>query len=455
VSTPAAPRDTIAAIATAPGRGGIGVIRVSGPAVPTIAHALLGKLPTPRHASIAVFRDAAGGALDHGLALYFPAPESFTGEHVLELHGHGGPVVLDLVLQRALELGARPARPGEFSERAFLNGKLDLAQAEAVADLIDSASAQAARAALHSLQGVFSRRVHAIVEQLITLRMHIEAALDFPEEEIDFLADAKLFAGLETLTTTLAALQQDAHQGQLLHDGMTVVIAGPPNAGKSSLLNQLSQRDSAIVSPVAGTTRDLLREQIQIDGLPLHIIDTAGLRATRDEIEKEGVRRARAAAARADRILLVVDDSAETDASLGGLLGEWPAGAPLTLVRNKTDLSGRSPGIATSALRAGLAEVRLSAKSGDGLRELREHLKTCMGYQTAGEGGFSARRRHLDALHRAAEQTTLARYELKQRNGELAAEQLRLAQQALSEITGEFTSDDLLGRIFASFCIGK
>jgi tRNA modification GTPase len=447
--------DTIAAIATAPGRGGIGVIRVSGPAVPAITQAVLGVTPAARTATVARFRDAAGDALDHGLALYFLAPHSFTGEHVLELHGHGGPVVLDLVLQRLLELGARPARPGEFSERAFLNGKLDLAQAEAIADLIDSASAQAARAALHSLQGVFSRRVHAIVEQLIYLRTHIEATLDFPEEEIDFLADARLVAGLEALTAALVALQQDAHQGQLLHDGMTVVIAGPPNAGKSSLLNQLSQRDSAIVSPVAGTTRDLLREQIQIDGLPLHIVDTAGLRTTSDEIEEEGVRRARAAAAQADRILLVVDDNAETDTSLCAQLSEWPVNAPLTLVRNKTDLSGRSPGIATSVLQAGLAEVRLSAKSGDGLRELREHLKACMGYQTAGEGGFSARRRHLDALRRASEQVATAKQELVRKQGELAAEQLRLAQQSLSEITGEFSSDDLLGRIFASFCIGK
>ncbi len=447
-------RDTIAAVATAPGIGGVGVVRISGPRVPAIARELLGALPAPRHARFARFRDADGTALDEGLTLYFPAPHSFTGEHVLELHGHGGPVVLDLLLQRTLALGARPARPGEFSERAFLNGKLDLAQVEAVADLIESASAQAARAALNSLQGVFSRRVHAIVEQLIALRMHIEAALDFPEEEIDFLADRTLHERAAQLRQALEQLQADSRQGQLLHDGMTVVLAGRPNAGKSSLLNLLAQRDSAIVSPIPGTTRDVLRERIQIDGLPLHVLDTAGLRASADEIETEGVKRARDAMQRADRVLLLIDDAADAAAAVSALLAELPAGVQVTLVRNKIDVSGRAPGLVEQGTH-GIAEVALSARTGAGLDALHAHLKACTGYQAAGEGAFSARRRHLDALARALAELGNTHAELAAGRGELAAEALRQAQQALGEITGEFTSDDLLGRIFASFCIGK
>jgi len=450
----AVPPDTIAALATPPGIGGIGIVRIAGPAVPAIATTLLGKLPPARYAHHALFLDAHHKPIDDGIALYFPAPHSFTGDHVLELQGHGGPVVMDQLLQRVLELGARPARPGEFSERAFLNGKMDLAQAEAVADLIESASVEAARAALNSLQGAFSRRVQALVEDLITLRLHIEAALDFPEEEVDFLADRNLGERCDRLGRALAELVADSRQGQLLHDGMTVVLAGRPNAGKSSLLNLLAAQERAIVSALPGTTRDLLRERIQIDGLPLHVIDTAGLRAASDEIESEGVRRARQAMEGADRILLVIDDEQTKEGALRQLLAELSDTRRLTVVRNKIDLSGRAAGY-TERGDSGLPEVSLSARDGRGFDSLRSHLKTCMGYQAAGEGVFSARRRHVEAIERATSSLAVARGELGNGRGELAAEQLRRAQEALGEITGAFTSDDLLGRIFASFCIGK
>ena len=443
--------NTIAAIATPPGRGGIGVVRVSGPATRAIAEALLGKLPPPRVATFARFRAAAGAPIDEGLALYFPAPRSYTGEDVLELHGHGGPVVLDMLLARALGLGARQARPGEFTERAFLNGKLDLAQAEAVADLIDAGSQAAVRAALRSLDGEFSRRVRALTEQLIQLRLHVEAAIDFPEEEIDFLADEKITTDIAALEDSLAQVLVSAQQGQLLHDGMVVVLAGRPNAGKSSLLNALSATDAAIVSDIPGTTRDVLREFIQLDGMPLHVVDTAGLRVARDDIEAEGVRRAQREMARADRILLIVDDaqpSADGDAELTQLLPNLPC----TRVHNKIDLTGRAPG---RQERNGTTEIALSAKTGAGLELLRQHLKTCMGFQPVGEGAFMARRRHLDALRRTQAHVAAAHARARERAGELLAEELRQAQQALSEITGEFTSDDLLGRIFSSFCIGK
>ena len=451
MSLPSA-RDTIAAIATAPGTGGVGIVRISGQAVPDIARALLGRLPAARHASFSRFRCADGSALDQGLALYFPAPHSFTGEHVLELHGHGGPVVLDLVLQEVLAHGARTARPGEFSERAFLNGKLDLAQAEAVADLIESASAEAARAALRSLEGDFSQRVRAINEQVIQLRLHIEALLDFPEEGIEYPADKNLAVRTIQLTGQIDLLRAATRQGQLLHDGMTVVLAGPPNAGKSSLLNALSQRESAIVSPIPGTTRDVVRECIQIDGLPLHVLDTAGLRDTDNVVESEGVRRAQEAMLRADRVLLVVDDCEEEGGSVRDMLLRMPDGTRITLVRNKIDRSGRAPGKLTSR---DVPEFAISAQHGDGLDILRQHLKECMGYQVAGEGAFSARRRHLDAIERARSHTELALAQLGAGRAELAAEELRQVQQALGEITGEFSSDDLLGRIFSSFCIGK
>lgn len=444
--------ETIAAQATPPGTGGIGIVRVSGPAVRTIAAALLGALPAPRHATFSNFLDANNRPLDQGVALFFPAPHSFTGEDVLELHAHGAPVVLDLLLQSVTALGARLARPGEFSERAFLNGKIDLAQAEAVADLIGAGSATAARSALRSLQGEFSARIQAIVAALIRLRTFIEAAIDFPEEEVDFLADARVLADVSAIASDLAALIGAAHQGALLQHGMTVVLAGAPNAGKSSLLNALAQVETAIVSATPGTTRDIVRSDIHLDGMPLHVFDTAGLRESDDAIEREGVARAKAAMARADRVLLVVDDT-QSDADLAPLRQHLPAHLPHTVIRNKIDRSGRPSGV---TLVNGIAEAALSAKTGDGLDHLRAHLKQCMGFAPAGEGTFMARRRHLDALAQAQTYVDQARLALTERRaGELAAEELRRAQHALGTITGEFTSDDLLGQIFSSFCIGK
>jgi tRNA modification GTPase len=446
------PADTIAAIATPPGRGGIGIVRVSGAATRNIAENVIGRLPPPRVASFAHFLDSAGQPIDQGLALFFPAPHSFTGEDVLELHGHGGAVVLDMVLSRTLELGARLARPGEFSERAFLNGKMDLAQAEAVADLIEAGSELAARSALRSLEGDFSKRVQALVEGLTRLRMYVEAAIDFPEEEIDFLADERVIQELDMLERDIRQLQESARQGCLLHDGMTVVLAGPPNAGKSSLLNALAQSETAIVSPIPGTTRDVLRERIHIDGMPLHIVDTAGLRESRDAIESEGIRRAREQMERADRVLLVLDDAVGGSQPVD-VEKFLPPNLPRSVIRNKIDLSRRVAGITKIS---GSVEIALSAKTGAGLDVLRQHLKESMGFQPAGEGTFIARRRHLDAIRRAQEHLAQGKAQLKvSRAGELLAEELRLAQQALSEITGEFTSDDLLGRIFSSFCIGK
>ena len=446
------PADTIAAIATPPGRGGIGIVRVSGPATRGIAETLLGKLPASRHATFANFLDASRRPIDQGLAIFFPAPHSFTGEDVLELHGHGGPVRLDMLLQRALELGARLARPGEFSGRGVFNGKMDLAQAEAVADLIEAGSESAARSALRSLEGEFSRRVHSLVEGLTRLRLYVEAAIDFPEEEIDFLADERVTQELDVLAQDIGELLASTQQGVLLHDGMTVVLAGPPNAGKSSLLNALAARDTAIVSAIPGTTRDVLRERIHLDGMPLHIVDTAGLRESRDEIESEGIRRAREQMQRADRVLLVLDDASH-DALPAEVLQHVPAQLPRTIIRNKIDLTGRASGATKTADET---EIALSAKTGAGLEELRRHLKACMGFQPAGEGTFMARRRHLDAIRRAQACLVQGSARLKEsRAGELLAEELRLAQQALGEITGEFTPEDLLGRIFSSFCIGK
>jgi tRNA modification GTPase len=444
--------DTIAAIATPPGRGGVGIVRISGPGARAAAQAILGRLPPPRMATYTTFRDVHDQPIDQGLALFFPGPNSYTGDDVLELHGHGGPVVLDALCARALELGARMARPGEFTERAFLNGKLDLTQAEAVADLIDAGSTQAARAALRSLEGGFSQQVHGCVEQLTHLRMYIEAAIDFPEEEIDFLADTRIVIELDGIEHGLAALAAGAHQGSLLHEGMTVVLAGAPNAGKSSLLNALAQRDTAIVSATPGTTRDVLREHLHIDGMPLHVIDTAGLRESGDEIETEGMRRARAQMERADRVLWVIDDT-QPDASLSQVQAHFPGDVPITRVHNKIDLSKRAPKIVQHAEHI---EILLSAKTGAGLDVLRDHLKQCMGYQSASTGTFSARRRHLDAIQRAREHVARGRAALTQtRAGELLAEELRQSQQVLGEITGEFSSDDLLGTIFTSFCIGK
>jgi tRNA modification GTPase len=450
--------ETIAAIATPPGRGGVGIIRISGPLTTQISHAVLGKLPHPRHAEYLPFLDAGGEVLDEGIALYFPAPHSFTGDDVLELQGHGGPVVMDLLLHRCTELGARIARAGEFSERAFLNDKLDLAQAEAIADLIDSSSEQGARAALRSLQGQFSHCVHAVVEETIQLRMYVEAAIDFPEEEIDFLSDEKLHNMMEHLLQEFNQLYQSVQQGCLLREGMTVVIAGQPNAGKSSLLNVLAGRESAIVTDVPGTTRDVLREHIQVDGMPVHIIDTAGLRESDDQVEKIGVRRAWDEIERADRVLLVVDDSSVHDihgvsSQDREILQRLPAALALTIVRNKIDISNAKAAMVESD---DATEILLSAKNGDGVSLLRNHLKQSMGYENIGDGVFMARRRHMDALQRAQQHLEQAHTQLQEFHaGELAAEELRQMQQVLSEITGEFSSDDLLGRIFSSFCIGK
>lgn len=451
-------RETIAAIATAPGRGGVGIVRVSGPRALPIAITLTGREPTVRHAHHGPFHADDGEVIDEGLLLFFRGPHSFTGEDVLELQGHGGPMVLDMLLQRCLELGARLARPGEFSERAFLNDKLDLAQAEAIADLIEASSAQAARNAVRSLQGEFSRRVHQLTEELIQLRIYVEAAIDFPEEEIDFLADGRVLEQLASVRASLSTVLREAGQGALLRDGMTVVIAGRPNAGKSSLLNALAGREAAIVTEVAGTTRDVLREHIHIDGMPLHVVDTAGLRDTEDMVERIGVQRAIEAIRQADRVLLVVDASTgQPDDPLQSwpdLLAVRPDPAKTTLIRNKADLTGESSSLSVD--QDGHATLSLSARSGDGLELLREHLKQCMGYEQTGEGSFSARRRHLDALRKADEFLLAGHRQLTQAGaGELLAEDLRQAQQALGEITGAFTSDDLLGRIFSSFCIGK
>jgi tRNA modification GTPase len=453
MNTRAGATDTIAAIATPPGRGGIGILRLSGPLATSIATAVLGDVPEPRRAELRVFRDAHGEMLDGGLAIFFPGPASFTGEDVLELHGHGGPVVMDLLLARAVELGARVAAAGEFSQRAFLNDKLDLAQAEAIADLIDSGSAAAARAALRSLQGDFSTALHSLTEAVTDTRLHVEAAIDFPEEEIDFLADGALQTRIDGCIELCAQITAQARQGALLRDGMTVVISGRPNAGKSSLLNRLAGYDAAIVTDIPGTTRDVLRERIHIDGMPLHVADTAGLRDEADSVEAEGIRRAQQEMQRADRILYVVDATRLLDnEALRRELATLPADIPTSVVINKIDLvGGRSRYEQTQPPR-----VYLSAATTEGMDLLREHLKECVGFQGAEAGTISARRRHLDALARADQHLQEAERQLtEQRAGEIMAEELRRAQQCLAEITGEFTSDDLLGRIFSSFCIGK
>lgn len=452
------PQETIAAIATAPGRGGVGIVRVSGPLAESVSLAICGRKLQPRHARYGSFLDDNEQPMDEGIALYFPGPASFTGEDVLELHGHGGPVLLDMLLRRCVQLGARLARPGEFSERAFLNDKLDLAQAEAIADLIEASSEQAARNALRSLQGEFSRHVHRLTEQLIELRIHVEAAIDFPEEEIDFLADGQILEKLQQVHRQLQEVLRQAGQGALLRDGMNVVIAGRPNAGKSSLLNALAGHEAAIVTDIAGTTRDTLREHIHIDGMPLHITDTAGLRQTTDQVERIGVQRALKAIDEADRILLVVDSSSDEAAEPFSLWPEFleqvPPAGKITLIRNKIDLSGEAESSENFA--DGHSCIRLSAKQGQGVELLREHLKSCMGFQQTSESTFSARRRHLQALQRADHSLSRGYQQLvHNRAGELLAEELREAQRALGEITGEFTADDLLGRIFSSFCIGK
>ena len=440
-------QDTIAAIATPPGRGGIGVIRISGPFAPEIGRQLADTLPSPRHAAFSEFKDEQGQPLDSGIILYFPSPHSFTGEDVVELHGHGGPVVLDLLLRQCLYHGARQARPGEFTERAFHNGKLDLAQAEAVADLIDSCSEQAARSAHRSLQGVFSESIQNVAEKLIALRTYVEAAIDFPEEEIDFLSEGRVVHELDEIISNMAALLASAKQGCLLREGLHVVLAGRPNAGKSSLLNILARQDRAIVSPSPGTTRDTIDVQIQIDGMPVNLVDTAGLRAVEDEVESEGVRRTQEALENADHVLFIIDDC------FSPTLEQGLAAVPYTWVFNKIDLTGRAAGRFQYENRDALA---ISAKTGAGLDELRTHLKKVAGYQEVDGSTFIARSRHLEAINKALQHVITGRRQLTEFNaGELLAEELRLAQRDLGEVTGEFTSEQLLDRIFSSFCIGK
>ncbi len=441
--------DTIAATATPPGRGGIAIVRVSGPQVRHIIHNITGCDLAPRHATYLPFRDAAFDLIDEGVAIYFPQPHSFTGEDVLELHGHGGPVVVDLLLQRILTLGARLARPGEFSERAFLNGKMDLAQAEAIADLINASSQQAARASIRSLQGEFSKQIHLLNEKIIQLRMFIEAAIDFADEEIDFLNDDTITQRINSILDDLTAMQNKAKQGSLLREGITAVIMGEPNVGKSSLLNALSGREVAIVTDIPGTTRDILRDHILIDGMPMHIIDTAGLRDSDDIVEQEGIRRAYREMEQADFVLYVVDATVH---GWNEMVFAHPA-HHIIFVRNKIDLINESPSIQTDHNHVCIS---LSAKSGMGIDLLKQHIKTQVGFQSHIEGIYLARRRHLDALARAHIHILASLNQLMNTHaGELAAEDLRQAHLALCEITGEFTADDLLGRIFSSFCIGK
>lgn len=446
-------RDVIAAVATAPGRGGIGVIRISGPDLAPFVAALAGRSAPPRQAVLATFRDAQDKPIDQGLLLYFPGPASFTGEDVIELHGHGGPVVMQLLLSRCLDLGARLAEPGEFTRRAFENGKLDLAQAEAVADLIDASTASAARSAVRSLQGDFSREIHVLNDELIELRALTEATLDFPEEEIDFLEAANAFPRLDALSERLAAIFAKARQGKLLQGGLHVVLVGQPNVGKSSLLNALAGDELAIVTPIAGTTRDVVRGTLQIEGIPLHVVDTAGLRETKDQVEQIGIARTWKAVEEADVVLLLTDAQHGITAAENAILARLPAHAIRLTVENKVDLTGQPAGLVTDP--TGRC-VRLSAKTGAGIAELRQELLDIAGWHPQ-EDVFIARERHLRALDEARQHVHLARQQaqLLPPPLELFAEELRLAQHALNTITGEFTADDLLGEIFGRFCIGK
>lgn len=443
--------DTIAAIATPSGNGGVGIIRISGILALHIAQQLLNKPTlTPRYAHRVTFRDNLGNIIDSGIALYFAAPASYTGEDILELQGHGGTVVLDMLLRRVIELGARMARPGEFTERAFLNNKLDLAQAEAVADLITSSTEQAVRSAQNSMQGLFSDKINQLVEDLTRLRIYIEAAIDFVDEEIDFLTEGGVEQQLLDLVSRIQAIQRTAKQGRLLHDGMTVVLAGKPNAGKSSLLNALAGYDAAIVNEMAGTTRDIIRERIQLDGMPLHIIDTAGIRESDNAIEQEGIRRAHLEIQKADKILLLID-AQDTDPSTA--LPLLPNLNNVTEIYNKIDLIHAKPQIITTPT---VTQIYLSIKTGEGIDLLIQHLKDSVGFTESTEHVFIARSRHIEALAQGSTAVNSALTLLRiSQTGELVAEELRQAQIALSEITGKFTSDDLLGKIFSSFCIGK
>jgi tRNA modification GTPase len=451
--------DTIAAIATAAGRGGVGIIRLSGVESLSIAQVICSTTLTPRHAHFSRFKDSKNVSIDTGIAIFFPGPASFTGEDVVELQAHGGPVILDLLLKECCFLGARQARPGEFSERAYLNNKIDLAQAEAIADLINSTTDKAALNASQSLQGVFSKKIDSLVSAVTQLRIYVEAAIDFPEEEIDFIGDGIVSERLDDIIESLAGVENEAKQGSLVQEGMKLVIAGKPNAGKSSLLNALSGQDSAIVTPIEGTTRDVLREHIQIDGMPLHIVDTAGLRESGDEIEQEGIRRAWREMESADLIVLVVDGSAD-DTGKSNSSSIWPDKSqllkrdiPVVIVHNKSDLTESGPLIDTSDEST---VIHLSAKNGEGMDLLRGHLKKQMGYSEDGGGQFSARRRHLESLRAASEYLQTGKQQLQNAGaGELLAEDLRQCQISLGEITGAVTSDELLGEIFSSFCIGK
>lgn len=444
--------DTIAAVATAPGRGAVGLLRLSGPDAAAIAQRIAGTLPPPRQAGLRKFHDADGHLIDSGLVLHFPAPHSFTGEHVVELQGHGGAVVLDLLLRAACAAGARLARPGEFSERAFLNDRLDLAQAEAIADLIDAGSRSAVLAANRSLQGEFSRRVEALVEALIALRTDLEAALDFADEDVPWLDPAGLASRLGGLAELLKTLVQQAVQGRRLREGLTIAIAGQPNVGKSTLLNRLAGTEAAIVSPEAGTTRDVLREHLVLRGLPLTVLDTAGLRDSHDAIEREGVRRAWAALAQAELVLYVADDRHGLTTTDRALLAQFPVALPRLVVFNKCDLGTQAPGRFEHV--DGTTALRISAAADLGIEALVDAICAAAGFAEPGADQFTARRRHLEAL-RLADAHLDAACRLAAASPELIAEELRLAQAALDEITGRFTSDDLLGRIFSSFCLGK
>ena len=449
--------DDIVAIASAKGRGGVGIVRVSGTDISSYMDGVLGKSINPRLASYSKFLDSSGSTIDEGIALYFPAPSSFTGESVIEFHGHGGVVVLDALVARCVELGARVARPGEFSERAFLNDKIDLTQAEAIADLIDASTVDAARSAVRSMQGDFSLVVNQLVDDMIYIRMYVEAAIDFPEEEVDFLNDDLLLGKLNSLQQSLKDVLRLARQGSLLKDGITLVLAGKPNAGKSSLLNALSGNETAIVTSIAGTTRDVLRDQIVVNGLPVNIVDTAGLRESDDPIEKEGMARAWKEIELADRILFLVDSSVDKEYELKKVWPEFYQRFPesnqvVTLLLNKIDISGLQAGPYGKADNA----FSISATNKDGIDALVEDLHHGAGFDSVFEGVFSARRRHLASLEAALKLVTTGLNQLQEAGaGELLAEDLRQAQFQLSEITGQFTSDDLLGHIFSSFCIGK
>lgn len=442
--------DTIAAIATASGAGGIGIVRVSGPLSASIAHAILGACPAPRYAAYLDFKDSHGDLIDRGIAIFYPNPHSYTGEDVLELQGHGGTALMQLLLARCIALGARQAQPGEFTRRAYLNDKLDLAQAEAVADVINASTTEAAKSAMRSLSGEFSQSIQTLLHQLIELRMYVEACLDFPEEEIDFITQGRVAEKIATNQQALATIFGKAKQGALLRDGIHVVLIGQPNVGKSSLMNALAGEEVAIVTPIAGTTRDTIKSAIQINGVPLHIIDTAGLRDTEDEVEKFGIARTWRATETANIALLLVDSAHGITEQEKSILARLPQEIAKIWVHNKIDLSQEAPVMQEVA---GETHIYLSAKSGLGLELLKAQLLQFAGYQVANEGVFMARARHLQALESVRQHLHVAALQIN--SAELVAEELRLAQEALSTITGEFTPDDLLGEIFSKFCIGK